>query len=99
MAIESAARKITEMSAPAYRAAPHNIEAEQALLGAVLVNNEALYRVSDFLDPQRQACLPSHAQDISAGGPRHCRIDARPISRPPRSRGDDHHQRGRLWTH
>ncbi|MCB9994763.1 MAG: replicative DNA helicase [Hyphomicrobiaceae bacterium] len=33
-----------------YRLAPHNIEAEQALLGAVLVNNEAFYRVSDFLD-------------------------------------------------
>src|ERR1700740_3087548 len=36
---------------PAYRTAPHNIEAEQALLGAILVNNEALYRVSDFLEP------------------------------------------------
>ncbi len=35
-----------------YRAAPHNIEAEQALLGAVLVNNEAFYRVSDFLVPE-----------------------------------------------
>lgn len=34
-----------------YRIAPHNIEAEQALLGAILVNNEAYYRVSDFLDP------------------------------------------------
>ncbi|MCX5511992.1 replicative DNA helicase [Kaistia algarum] len=34
-----------------YRQAPHNIEAEQALLGAVLVNNEAFYRVSDFLEP------------------------------------------------
>jgi replicative DNA helicase len=34
-----------------YRTAPHNIEAEQALLGAILVNNEAFYRVSDFLDP------------------------------------------------
>lgn len=34
---------------PAFRQAPHNIEAEQALLGAVLVNNEAFYRVSDFL--------------------------------------------------
>ena len=34
-----------------YRTAPHNIEAEQALLGAVLVNNEAFYRVSDFLEP------------------------------------------------
>jgi replicative DNA helicase len=36
---------------PQYRTAPHNIEAEQALLGAILVNNEAFYRVSDFLDP------------------------------------------------
>src|SRR6202453_1725631 len=37
---------------PVYRSAPHNIEAEQALLGAVLVNNEAFYRVSDFLEPK-----------------------------------------------
>jgi len=34
-----------------FRLAPHNIEAEQALLGAILVNNEAFYRVSDFLEP------------------------------------------------
>ncbi|HET6376088.1 MAG TPA: replicative DNA helicase [Methylocella sp.] len=34
---------------PAYRLAPHNIEAEQALLGAILVNNDAFDRVSDFL--------------------------------------------------
>ncbi|MFO1185022.1 MAG: replicative DNA helicase [Bauldia sp.] len=34
----------------AYRSAPSNIEAEQALLGAILVNNEAFYRVSDFLE-------------------------------------------------
>lgn len=33
-----------------YRTAPHNIEAEQALLGAILVNNDAFYRVSDFLE-------------------------------------------------
>ena len=33
------------------RTAPHNIEAEQALLGALLVNNDAFYRVSDFLEP------------------------------------------------
>ncbi|MEO0496399.1 MAG: replicative DNA helicase [Pseudomonadota bacterium] len=32
-----------------YRQSPHNIEAEQALLGAILVNNEAYYRVSDYL--------------------------------------------------
>lgn len=32
-----------------YREAPNNIEAEQALLGAILVNNDAFHRVSDFL--------------------------------------------------
>src|SRR5215207_9209205 len=36
---------------PVYRSAPHNIEAEQSLLGAILVNNDAFYRVSDFLEP------------------------------------------------
>ena len=41
-----------EPADPQYRIAPHNIEAEQALLGAILVNNEAFYRVSDFLEPQ-----------------------------------------------
>jgi replicative DNA helicase len=34
-----------------FRQAPHNLEAEQALLGAILVNNEALDRVSGFLSP------------------------------------------------
>jgi replicative DNA helicase len=34
---------------PLYRSAPHNNEAEQALLGAILINNDAFYRVSDFL--------------------------------------------------
>jgi replicative DNA helicase len=37
---------------PAYRTAPHNIEAEQSVLGAILVNNDAFYRVSDFLEPK-----------------------------------------------
>ncbi len=49
---DSTARKLLEPVAPSYRTAPHNIEAEQALLGAILVNNEALYRVGDFLEPQ-----------------------------------------------
>ena len=35
-----------------YRAAPSNIDAEQALLGAILINNDAYYRVSDFLMPE-----------------------------------------------
>ncbi|MEO1694058.1 MAG: replicative DNA helicase [Pseudomonadota bacterium] len=33
----------------AYRQPPQNIDAEQALLGAILINNEALDRVSSFL--------------------------------------------------
>jgi replicative DNA helicase len=60
MALETIARKqavnpsppeIHAKGAP-YRTAPHNIELEQALLGAILVNNEAFYRVSDFLEPR-----------------------------------------------
>jgi replicative DNA helicase len=49
--LDSTVRKLPE-AAPQYRLAPHNIEAEQALLGAILVNNEAFYRVSDFLGPE-----------------------------------------------
>jgi len=48
---DSAARKQAPAE-PAFRVQPHNIEAEQALLGAILVNNEAFYRVSDFLEPK-----------------------------------------------
>lgn len=46
-----ALRKLSVAEAPLHREAPNNIEAEQALLGAVLVNNDAFYRVSDFLKP------------------------------------------------
>ena len=49
--VNSTARKLADATAPQYRSAPHNLEAEQALLGAILVNNEAFYRVSDFLEP------------------------------------------------
>jgi replicative DNA helicase len=50
--LESVVRKQADEPAAQYRTAPHNIEAEQALLGAILVNNEAFYRVSDFLEPK-----------------------------------------------
>src|SRR5215468_5865117 len=56
---DSAARKQAPDPAPIYRTAPHNIEAEQALIGAILVNNEAYYRVSDFLEP-RHFFEPAH---------------------------------------
>jgi replicative DNA helicase len=39
----------TDPQAPVYRSQPHNVEAEQALLGAILVNNEAASRVQGFL--------------------------------------------------
>ena len=47
--------QVAQPEAPAYRAPPHNIEAEQALLGAILVNNDAFDRVSDFLKPEHFA--------------------------------------------
>ncbi|MGV3552323.1 replicative DNA helicase [Rhizobium sp.] len=53
--MKDVARKLAAISnteaTPHYREAPGNIEAEQALLGAILVNNDAYYRVSDFLKP------------------------------------------------
>jgi len=65
-------------SAPAddavpFRQAPHNLEAEQALLGAILVNNEAMDRVSSFLephhffDPLHQQIFETAAKLIHAG--------------------------------
>src|SRR5450755_3368854 len=61
MALESTARRQLAEATPLYRTAPHNIEAEQALLGAILINNEAFYRVSDFLEP-RHFFEPIHAK-------------------------------------
>jgi replicative DNA helicase len=68
MAIESLARAPIAAPAPTYRTAPHNIEAEQALLGAILINNEAFYRVADFLEPEH-FFEPIHRQiyDIARG--------------------------------
>jgi replicative DNA helicase len=39
----------------AYRTPPHNIEAEQALLGAILLNNATFHRVAEFLLPEHFA--------------------------------------------
>jgi replicative DNA helicase len=65
--IDSIARKQAPPE-PSFRTPPHNIEAEQALLGAVLVNNEAFYRVSDFLEP-RHFFEPIHQRiyELTAG--------------------------------
>src|SRR6478735_4991143 len=56
-----------------FRSAPHNLEAEQALLGAILINNEAHDRVSDFLephhfyDPLHQQIFETAAKLIASG--------------------------------
>src|ERR1700687_4516056 len=65
-------------SAPAdeavpFRQAPHNLEAEQALLGAILVNNEAMDKVSSFLeaphffDPLHQQIFETAGKLMHAG--------------------------------
>jgi replicative DNA helicase len=56
-----------DATTPAYRSAPHNIEAEQSLLGAILVNNDAFYRVSDFLEPPH-FFEPIHRQIFETAG-------------------------------
>jgi replicative DNA helicase len=76
------------------RTAPHNIEAEQALLGAILVNNEAFYRVSDFLEPKHffepihQRIFELASELIRAGKlgtPVTLKTSCRPISTSPGS--------------
>jgi replicative DNA helicase len=59
--------------ATAFRIQPHNIEAEQALLGAILVNNEAYHRVAEFLraehffEPVHQRIFERCAERIGRG--------------------------------
>jgi len=60
---------------PVFREAPHNLEAEQALLGAIMVNNEAIDRVSSFLKPehfydQLHARIYAAAAKLILGGKR-----------------------------
>ncbi|MCZ4280406.1 replicative DNA helicase [Kiloniella laminariae] len=50
---------------PELRSPPHNYEVEQALLGAVLANNKAFERISDFLLPAHFAD-PAHAEIFQA---------------------------------
>ncbi|HEX4111139.1 MAG TPA: replicative DNA helicase [Stellaceae bacterium] len=48
-----------------YRSPPQNLEAEQALLGAILVNNDAYRRVAEFLQPEHFA-EPVHQRVYAA---------------------------------
>ena len=51
--------------APAFRNPPTNVEAEQALLGAILVNNRAFEQVSEFLRSEHFA-VPVHCRIFDA---------------------------------
>ncbi len=51
--------------APVERTPPHNYEAEQALLGAILLNNRALERVAEYLRPEHFAD-PVHGRIYAA---------------------------------
>src|SRR5690348_18452968 len=46
------ARHRHNMEQEAYRHVPYNVEIEQALLGSILVDNQALERVSNLLKPE-----------------------------------------------
>jgi len=50
---------------PAFRNPPTNVEAEQALLGAILVNNRAFEQVSEFLRSEHFA-VPAHSRIFDA---------------------------------
>ena len=47
----STIRRVEDQATALTRSAPHNVEAERQLLGAMLMNNETFFRVSDFLEP------------------------------------------------
>lgn len=50
---------IVAYDAGTFRQMPHNLEAEQALLGAILVNNDAIEKIQDFLT-QDHFINPAH---------------------------------------
>ncbi|MBL4784596.1 MAG: replicative DNA helicase [Cohaesibacteraceae bacterium] len=67
------ALKTLEPTQAITRSSPQNIEAEQQLIGAILVNNETYYRVSDFLeaehfyDPNHKDLFEKMGQLIRSG--------------------------------
>ncbi len=56
---EEGLKTVGAEGAPNYRILPHNIDAEQGLLGALLVDNRAVEKMSDFLKPEH-FFMPAH---------------------------------------
>ncbi len=50
---------------PAYRTLPHNLEAEQGLLGALLVDNRAMEKIGDFMKAEH-FFIPAHRRIFQA---------------------------------
>ncbi len=76
---------------PTFRAPPHNFEAEQALLGAILVNNEACDRVSGFLRAEHfydalHGLIYDHAAKLIRAGKRATPITLKTFFRAARDR-------------
>ncbi len=65
--MENALSKVTPLREgdAGYRSPPHNLEAEQALLAAILVNNAAYHTVAEFLRPEHYA-QPVHGRIFAA---------------------------------
>jgi replicative DNA helicase len=61
------AEPATALENKMFRTPPHNIEAEQALLGAILVNNQTFEKVAEFLLPEHFADA-AHAKIFAAIG-------------------------------
>ena len=57
----------TPIAQATVREQPHNIEAEQGLLGAILINNRAYEKVSDFLQSEHFSD-PIHGRTFEACG-------------------------------
>lgn len=54
-----------KQNSPYYRTLPHNMEAEQGLLGAILVDNRVLERIGDFLEAEH-FFVPAHQRIFKA---------------------------------
>ncbi len=67
--MDTAAAPPSDANAAGFRQQPHAIEAEQALLGAILVNNDAYMHVQEFLRPQH-FFEPVHARLFEVIGDR-----------------------------
>ncbi len=63
--MDSRGAAVTSTDGTPFRAPPHNRDAEQALLGAILLNNRAFEKVSEFLRPEHFA-EPVHGRIFAA---------------------------------